>query len=125
VKCEFSRVDDNFDQLDYEAHLTTPIRKYMDTKNNLSEKKLVERLVTPEHLSPAFVAACDCSIDKELLEQELEYLWDDSDSAGKSYEIYLGKISRNPIVKSKITGKYFALPWSVIIKLALAKGIDK
>jgi len=82
----------------------------MDTKNNLSEKKLVERLVTPEHLSPAFVAACDCSTDKELLEQELEYLWDDSDSAGKSYEIYLGKISRNPIVKSKITGKYFSLP---------------
>ena len=125
MKCEFSRVDDNFDQLDYEAHLTTPIRHFMDTKNNLSEKKLVERLVTPEHLSPAFIAACDCSIDKELLEQELEYLWDDSDSAGKSYEIYLGKISRNPIVKSKITGKYFSLPWSVIIKLALAKGIDK
>ena len=97
----------------------------MEAKNNLSEKKLVERLVTPEHLSPAFVAACDCSIEQELLEQELEYLWDDSDSAGKSYEIYLGKISRNPIVKSKITGKYFALPWSAIIKLALAKGIDK
>jgi len=28
-------------------------------------------------------------------------------------------------VKSKNTGKYFALPWTVIIKLALAKGIDK
>lgn len=125
MKCEFSRVDDHSDQLSYNTHLTTPIRKFMDSKNNISEKKLVERLVTPEHLSPAFVAACDCSIDKELLEQELEYLWDDSDSAGKSYEIYLGKISRNPIVKSKITGKYFALPWSVIIKLALAKGIDK
>ena len=97
----------------------------MDTTDFLSEKKLVERLVTPEPLSPAFIAACHCSIDKQLLEQELEYLWDDSDSDGKSYEIYLGKISRNPIVKSKITGKYFALPWSVIIKLALAKGIDK
>jgi hypothetical protein len=69
--------------------------------------------------------AMGCSIDKNLLEQELEYLWDDSDSAGKTYEIHLGKISRNPIVKSKIAGKYFALPWSVIIKLALAKGIDK
>ena len=97
----------------------------MELKNNLSKKKLVDQLVTPEHLSPAFVAACDCSIDKNPLEQELEYLWDDGDSAGKSYEIYLGKISRNPIVKSKITGKYFALPWSVIIKLALEKGIDK
>jgi hypothetical protein len=97
----------------------------MDTTNILSEQKLVEQLVTPEHLSPAFIAACHCSLDKKLLEQELEYLWDDSDSTGTSYEIYLGKISRNPIIKSKITGKYFALPWSEIIKLALAKGIDK
>jgi len=97
----------------------------MDTKNNLSEKKLVEQLDTPEQLSPSFVTACHCSVDRQLLEQELEYLWDDTDATGKSYEIYLGKISRNPIVKSKITGKYFALPWPVIIKLALAKGIDK
>ena len=97
----------------------------MDTTNNLSEKKLDEELLTTERLSPAFIAAYQCSPDKELLEQELEYLWDDSDSSGKSYEIYLGTISRNPIVKSKITGKYFALPWSVIIQLALAKGIDK
>jgi len=97
----------------------------MDTTNNFSEKKLVEELDTPEQLSPAFIAACHCSTDKQLLDEELEYLWDDSDTTGKSYEIYLGKISRNPIVKSKLTGKYFALPWSVIIKLALEKGIDK
>jgi hypothetical protein len=96
----------------------------MEAKNNLSEKKLVEQFVTPEQLSPAYVAACHCSVDKGLLKQELEYLWDDSDADGKSYEIYLGKISRNPIVKSKITGKYFALPWSVILKLAVDKGID-
>ena len=97
----------------------------MDTTNPLSAKKLTEQLVTPEHLTTAFIAACHCSTDKGLLEQELEYLWDDSDSAGKSYEIYLGMISRNPIIKSKITGKYFALPWSVIIKLAVARGFDK
>jgi hypothetical protein len=96
----------------------------MTTANNLSATKLVEPLVAPELLSPDDVAACQCSVDKELLKQELEYLWDDSAAAGKSYEIYLGKISRNPIVKSKITGKYFALPWSVIIKLAAEKGID-
>ena len=97
----------------------------MDTANLLSEKKLIEQMVTPEKMSPAFVAACECSSGEEQLNQEMEYLWDDCDSSGKSYEIYLGKISRNPIVKSKITGKYFALPWSVIIKLALSKGIDK
>ncbi|HEV2691746.1 MAG TPA: hypothetical protein VG347_02510 [Verrucomicrobiae bacterium] len=96
----------------------------MDKTNNLPERKLIEQVVTPEQQSPSFVAACECSIGNELLESELEYLWNDSDTNGKSYEIYLGKISRNPIVKSKMTGKYFALPWSIIIKLALAKGID-
>jgi hypothetical protein len=96
----------------------------MEAKNEFSETNLVEQLLAPEPLTSAYVAACHCSAGKELLKQELEYLWDDSDAAGKSYEIYLGKISRNPIVKSKITGKYFALPWSVIIKLALEKGID-
>jgi len=97
----------------------------MDATNLLSEKKLIEQMATPEKMSPAFVVACECSSGEEQLNQELEYLWDDCDSSGKSYEIYLGKISRNPIVKSKITGRYFALPWSEIIKLALAKGIDK
>lgn len=55
----------------------------MDTKNNLSEKKLVEQLDTPEQLSASFVTACDCSIDSQLLKQELEYLWDDTDTTGK------------------------------------------
>jgi hypothetical protein len=97
----------------------------MEAKNEFSETKRVEQLVAPEQLSPSYVAACDCSADKELLQQELEYLWDDTDVDEKSYEIYLGKISRNPIVKSKITGKYFALPWSAIIKLAVRNGIDR
>ena len=98
----------------------------MDTTNLLSEKKLVEQMVTPEKMSPAFVAACECSSGEEQLNQESEDLWEDCDSSGKAYEIYLGKISNNLIVgKSKITGRYFALPWSEIIKLALAKGIDK
>ena len=96
----------------------------MTAVNNLPEAKLVEQMAAPEKLSPEYLAACPCSVDKELLKQELEYLWEDSATDGKAYEIYLGKISRNPIVKSKVTGKYFALPWSVIIKLAAEKGID-
>jgi hypothetical protein len=96
----------------------------MNAVKNLSETLLVAPLLAPELLSSDDIAACQCSVDKELLKQELEYLWDDSVVAGMSYEIYLGKISRNPIVKSKITGKYFALPWSVITKLAAEKGID-
>jgi hypothetical protein len=97
----------------------------MNTTNLFSEKKLIEQSTTPEKMSPAFVSACECTSGEEQLSHELEYLWDDCDSSGRSYEMYLGKISRNPIVKSKITGRYFALPWSEIIKLALAKGIDK
>ena len=97
----------------------------METNDLLSEKKLVQQLNTPEKMSPAFLAACQCSTDKSLLQQELEYLWDDCDTSGRDYEMYLGKISRNPIVKSKITGKYFALPWSEILELSVQKGIDK
>ena len=97
----------------------------MDTTNLLSEKKLTEQFITPEKMSPSFVAACECTTGEDALNQELEYLWDDCDESGKSYEMYLGKISRNPIVKSKSTGRYFALPWSEIIQFAQAKGIDK
>jgi hypothetical protein len=93
--------------------------------DDLSNTKLTEQLVTPEPLSPAFLTACQCTTGRDLLGQELEYLWDDSESGTHSYKIYLGKISRNPIVKSKITGKYFVLPWSLIIKLASEKGIDQ
>jgi hypothetical protein len=59
------------------------------TTNPFSEKKLIEQLVTPEKMSPAFVAACECSTGEEQLSQDLEYLWDDCDSSGKSYEMYL------------------------------------
>ena len=93
--------------------------------DNLSNTKMTAQLVTPEQLSPAFVAACQCTTGRDLLDQELEYLWDDSESGAHSYKIYLGKISRNPIVKSKTTGKYFVLPWSLIIRLAAERGIDQ
>ena len=88
-------------------------------------EKLIERSETPEHLSPSFLAACDCPTEASLLDQELEYLWEDGGAPGKFYEVYLGKISRIPIVKSKISGKFFVLPWSVIIKLAAARRIDQ
>ena len=89
------------------------------------EEKLKEQAATPEHLSAAFLAACHCATDPSLLDQELEFLWEDSGATGKIYEVYLGKISRNPIVKSKISGKFFVLLWSVILKLAVEKGIDQ
>jgi len=58
------------------------------------------------------------------IREELEYLWDEKDTSGKSYEIYLGNISRSPIVRSKTSGKYFMLPWSRIISTAVKAGID-
>ena len=88
----------------------------------ICEEKMIEQSLTPEHLSRSFPAACP-SIDAGLLDKELEYLWEDGGAAGKSYEVYLGKISRNPIVKSKISGKSFVLPRPVIIKLAATKGL--
>jgi len=90
----------------------------------VSERKPVAGAATSELMRP-HLAACHCSVDKGALKQELEYLWDECASSGKTYEMYLGKISSNPIIKSKITGKFFALPWSLIINLAVEQGIDK
>jgi hypothetical protein len=70
----------------------------MDTANDQSKEKRLERMVTTEQMSPSFVAACSTRMEKELINQEMEYLSDDCDSPGNSYEIYLGKVSRNPIV---------------------------
>jgi len=89
------------------------------------EEKLTEQSAAPEQLSPSFLAACHCATDTAVLDQELEFLWEDGGAPGKFYEVYLGKISRNPVVRSKSSGKYFMLPWSLIIKLAVEEGIDK
>jgi hypothetical protein len=62
--------------------------------------------------------------DSNSINEELEYLWDEEDTTGKTYEIYLGRISRSPVVKSKTSGKYFLLPWSEVIELAVKAKID-
>jgi hypothetical protein len=59
------------------------------------------------------------------LDQELEFLWKDGGPSGKAYDLYLGRISRNPVVRSHATGKYFMLPWSQIIELAVETGLDE
>jgi len=58
------------------------------------------------------------------LDRELEFLWKDDSQPGKAYDLYLGRISRNPVVRSHATGKYFMLPWSEIIGLAVKNGLD-
>jgi hypothetical protein len=55
----------------------------------------------------------------------LEFLWKDGGQTGKAYDLYLGRISRNPVVRSHATGKYFMLPWSQIIELAVKNGLDE
>jgi hypothetical protein len=55
----------------------------------------------------------------------LEFLWKDGGQSGKAYDLYLGRISRNPVVRSQTSGKYFMLPWSEIIELAVKNGLDE
>jgi len=62
---------------------------------------------------------------KGPLDTELEFLWEDGGQTGKAYDLYLGRISRNPVVRSHATGKYFMLPWSQIIELAVKNGLDE
>ena len=59
------------------------------------------------------------------LDQELEFLWQERRPSETAYDLYLGRISRNPVVRSHATGKYFMLPWSQIIELAVERGLDK
>jgi len=62
---------------------------------------------------------------KGSLDAELEFLWTDGGQTGKAYDLYLGRISRNPVVRSHTTGKYSMLPWSQIIELAVKNGLDE
>ena len=59
------------------------------------------------------------------LDKELEFLWKEGLESGKAYDLYLGRISRNPVIRSYATGKYFMLPWSDIIELAVKTGLDE
>ncbi|MDB6028242.1 MAG: hypothetical protein JWM68_4465 [Verrucomicrobiales bacterium] len=61
----------------------------------------------------------------DVLDQELEYVSDGIDDSGNEYELYLGQISRSPIVKSMRTGKCYLLPWSDLINLAEGAGINE
>lgn len=81
-------------------------------------------ILTSPNPFTAAMAADPAVSDKEpdkfehSLDEELEFLWEDCDPSGNSYDLYLGRISRSPVVRSHATGKYFMLPWSRIIELA-------
>ena len=62
------------------------------------------------------------SLSQGLLDEELEFLWPVRDRAGRAYDLYLERISRNPVVRSHATGKYTMLPWSQIIELEAEDG---
>ena len=66
----------------------------------------------------------DRGFPENPLDQELEFLWQDCDQEGRAYDLYLGRISRNPVVRSHATGRYFMLPWSQIIELAEEHGVN-
>lgn len=58
-------------------------------------------------------------------EQELEFVSDAVDKAGNDFQLYLGRISRSPVVKNPRTGRYFILPWADVISLAEAAGLNR
>jgi hypothetical protein len=70
-----------------------------------------------------------CHTEQEFsdgpLNKELEFLWKEGGESGKAYDLYLGRISRNPVIRSYSTGKYFMLPWSQIIEWAVKTGLDE
>jgi hypothetical protein len=61
----------------------------------------------------------------KLLEQEIEFIFEERDGTGNEYDFFLGKITRSPIVKSRTTGRYFILPWPDLLKLAIRAGLNK
>jgi len=83
---------------------------FMNTTNAFSEAKLTEPLVTPEHLSRSFLDACDCSINAEPLNQELEYLWDDEGSSGKPTRYIWGKSAEIPSLRARVLENISCFP---------------
>ena len=59
----------------------------------------------------------------KLLEQEIEFIFEERDQSGNQYDFYLGKITRMPIIKKRATGCFFVLPWTDIIKLGATAGL--
>ena len=61
----------------------------------------------------------------KLLNQEFEFVFEGEDEANKGYDLFFGKTSRSPIVKSRTTGRCYILPWPDIIKLGVKAGLNK
>ena len=61
----------------------------------------------------------------KLLEQEIEFIFEERDPAGREYDFFLGKVTRSPIVKSRASGRYFILPWPDLIRLGIKAGLNK
>ena len=61
----------------------------------------------------------------KLLEQEIEFIFEERDGTGNEYDFFLGKITHSPLVRSRTTGRYFILPWPDLLKLAVKAGLNK
>jgi len=62
--------------------------------------------------------------EDSLLSQGLEFLCEAADQMGNKYDLYLGQTSRNPVIRSQATGRYFMLQWAQIVKQAVEAGVD-
>jgi len=83
-------------------------RSYWDWENpsqnvvlgkTICEEKMIEQSLTPEHLSRSFRPPVP-QLTRGCLIKNWN-IYGGWRAAGKSYEVYLGKISRNPIVRAK------------------------
>ena len=74
----------------------------------------IEHSTTP-HTAGAFQGAAGSGIGIP---------WKDGGQSGKAYDLYLAH-QQESVCRSQTTGKYFMLPWSDIIELAVKNGLDE
>ncbi len=90
----------------------------------LAEQKFNEEVVQEQPLAGS-EAFGRLFASNDLLKQELEYVSDGVDDQGNEYQLFLGRISRAPIVRNPETNSHFILPWSDVIRLAKKAGLDR
>jgi hypothetical protein len=94
----------------------------MKTKSTKGRTTASRRRTASKAVAPSKAFGRVLNSDK-LLEQEIEFIFEERDPAGNQYDFYLGKITRMPIVRNRTTGRFFILPWTDIIQLGAQAGL--
>lgn len=54
----------------------------------------------------------------------LEYVGTAEDNSGIAYELSVSGANRHMVVRSTVSGRYFALQWKDILQMAIQRGIN-